>query len=584
MNQPVRTVLRRLHNSGRRIRMSTVRNIALAATGLMATGIAIGLMGTGGSFALWTSTVTVNAGTITSGRLAAEVSGLSNVTYNSATSSVTQAVTISNTGNVPATYTASFAASPASGTLINYLSAVSVSTWLRAGTSCSPGTPSTAKPWDQVGDLSGNIGAQSSIVYCIRSAMNTEHAAGIASGSSLIATLAVKLTVGGWFATANDSAKQTFTDDSAPSAPAAPTASNVTSKAITLNWSAPSDNVGVTGYRVYRDSDASPYKELGAIKFTDAVAAGSTHTYWLKARDAAGNWSLPSSPLKVTTPAVDASSWYTIKNVGTGQCVEATGSGTTAPTDLRHVTCTTGANQTWQFSPSGRGYFTVAPGYKTQADLIWDVNGAGSADLTQVFLWGRKTSGIENQQWTIVPAGTDQFQIISVKNPTKCLDAGGTATGGNANTMRQLTCTSNNKDQLFTLTAVRGFSIRSLMSLPLAVIPPTAPTGTETSAPATTKTSESPATPTTDASSSTDPAATTPEPDATTPTDPEPATAPQTPADSPASGPAEPATPVATAAATPTPVTPPTPPAPAPAATTAPPAAPSKDAESDGTP
>src|SRR5262249_9031186 len=43
-------------------------------------------------------------------------------------------------------------------------------------------------------------------------------------------------------------------DTTAPTVPGTPTTSNVTSASVTLNWSASSDNVGVTKYKIFRDS------------------------------------------------------------------------------------------------------------------------------------------------------------------------------------------------------------------------------------------------------------------------------------------------------------------------------------------
>ncbi len=90
-------------------------------------------------------------------------------------------------------------------------------------------------------------------------------------------------------------------DSIAPSAPSGFSATTNSSTKITLVWSASSDNVGVTGYRIYRNSI-----EIGTsavTSFTDnSVTGGATYSYTIKAYDAAGNLSASSSTATVTTP------------------------------------------------------------------------------------------------------------------------------------------------------------------------------------------------------------------------------------------------------------------------------------------
>ena len=89
-------------------------------------------------------------------------------------------------------------------------------------------------------------------------------------------------------------------DTTAPSAPSGVTVSSTTSSSVALSWSASTDNVGVTGYRVYRDGTlvGSP----SSTSFTDTgLAASTTYSYTVKAIDAAGNLSAASSAVTATT-------------------------------------------------------------------------------------------------------------------------------------------------------------------------------------------------------------------------------------------------------------------------------------------
>jgi len=93
---------------------------------------------------------------------------------------------------------------------------------------------------------------------------------------------------------------ETATDTQAPSVPTNLTATAVSSSEIDLQWTASTDNVGVAGYNVYRGGAlvASP----AGTSFADTgLAASTTFSYTVKARDAAGNLSAASGAASATT-------------------------------------------------------------------------------------------------------------------------------------------------------------------------------------------------------------------------------------------------------------------------------------------
>lgn len=95
------------------------------------------------------------------------------------------------------------------------------------------------------------------------------------------------------------------TDTTPPTAPTGLTASfNSTTNAIDLSWTAATDNVAVTGYRIYRDGGPVPVATVNGITFSDVAAAG-THTYAVTAIDAAGNESAPSNTASATVAGGD---------------------------------------------------------------------------------------------------------------------------------------------------------------------------------------------------------------------------------------------------------------------------------------
>mgnify|MGYP001470463887 CR=1 FL=1 len=95
---------------------------------------------------------------------------------------------------------------------------------------------------------------------------------------------------------------ETMPDTEAPSVPANLAATDVQSYRVSLSWDASSDNVGVAGYRVYRDGSA--LGTSGSTSFADTtVAAEEEYSYTVSAYDAAGNESGQSDALPVSTPA-----------------------------------------------------------------------------------------------------------------------------------------------------------------------------------------------------------------------------------------------------------------------------------------
>ncbi|WP_161971674.1 GEVED domain-containing protein [Flavobacterium silvisoli] len=90
-------------------------------------------------------------------------------------------------------------------------------------------------------------------------------------------------------------------DTTAPTAPTL-TASGTTSTTTSLSWSGATDNVGVTGYDVYKNGAL-----LGSTTATtyavSGLTASTTYTFYVIAKDAAGNASAASNTVSVTTTA-----------------------------------------------------------------------------------------------------------------------------------------------------------------------------------------------------------------------------------------------------------------------------------------
>ncbi len=96
-------------------------------------------------------------------------------------------------------------------------------------------------------------------------------------------------------------------DTTAPTAPTNLTASGTTQTSTNLSWTASTDNVGVTGYDVFRDS--SLIASVSGTTYTaTGLTASTTYSFFVRAKDAAGNISANSNTVSVTTsnaPAPD---------------------------------------------------------------------------------------------------------------------------------------------------------------------------------------------------------------------------------------------------------------------------------------
>jgi chitodextrinase len=103
-------------------------------------------------------------------------------------------------------------------------------------------------------------------------------------------------------------------DTTAPSTPGGVTSSNITGTSATISWTASTDNVGVTGYRVYRDGvlRSSPT----GLSYNDTgLTMSTTYAYTVSAVDAAGNESVKSTGVSVTTKDTAAPSVPTISSI-----------------------------------------------------------------------------------------------------------------------------------------------------------------------------------------------------------------------------------------------------------------------------
>ena len=136
------------------------------------------------------------------------------------------------------------------------------------------------------------------------SATNSFSDTGLAANTTYSYTVSAVDAAGNGSPPSTSVSATTLADTTAPSVPANLAASVASPTQVNLTWSASTDNVGVTGYDVFRDS--VNLTTVGSTVYNNTgLTPGQTYSYTVRARDAAGNTSSQTSAVTATTPAPD---------------------------------------------------------------------------------------------------------------------------------------------------------------------------------------------------------------------------------------------------------------------------------------
>jgi len=92
-------------------------------------------------------------------------------------------------------------------------------------------------------------------------------------------------------------------DTTAPTAPTNLVASSITTTSLNLTWTASTDNIGVTGYDVYMNGTLKTSVTTASASIT-GLTAGTAYSFYVKAKDLAGNSSANSSTINATTTSI----------------------------------------------------------------------------------------------------------------------------------------------------------------------------------------------------------------------------------------------------------------------------------------
>ncbi len=200
----------------------------------------------------------------------------------------------------------------------------------------------------------------------------------------------------------------TTQDTVAPSAPTNLTGVYNTTGFVYLSWGAATDNVGVAGYRVFRNSIL--YSTSTATSFNDnSISPGLTYSYYVKAYDATGNESSQSNVVSVnvsttvlTTTGTTTSTTTSTTSTTTQPQTQTTSTSPVpaAPSEVRVVVQTTGAVQvSWQDNSDNENQFRIYRHLPGTTSIFTQVGSVGT-DLTSF-------------TETAVPAGSWEYSVTA---------------------------------------------------------------------------------------------------------------------------------------------------------------------------
>ncbi len=175
-------------------------------------------------------------------------------------------------------------------------------------------------------------------------------------------------------------------DTEAPTAPANLTASGITTNSVTLNWTASTDNVGVTGYEIYRGSTLAGSST--ATTYTDTgLTAGTAYSYTVKAKDGAGNSSAASNAVNITTQNNGPVVTYEAEAVGntlTGGAAVSNGANCSGGKKVGYIGNNSGTLQFNNVNASTAGGYTMTIYYLSAEarSLTYSVNGGAGTTVS----------------------------------------------------------------------------------------------------------------------------------------------------------------------------------------------------------
>jgi glucosylceramidase len=244
----------------------------------------------------------------------------------------------------------------------------------------------------------------------------------------------------------------------APTAPSGLTATTASSAQINLSWTA-SGTSGVT-YNVYRSTTSGFTAGSGNLVTSGltgttysntGLTASTTYYYVVEAVNSAGNSPASNQASAKTSAAgsgISTTSYYTIVNEASGDCIDDTGGGTSNGTVLQQWACgTNNVNQEWLFTATSGGYYEVTT--HNASTLAWNVVNLGTSPGTDMQLW--TYGGGLNEQFEPAVLSSGYYEFID-RNSGLCLNVPG---GANTNGLQlQINTCNGSTSESFTLNVV----------------------------------------------------------------------------------------------------------------------------------
>lgn len=174
---------------------------------------------------------------------------------------------------------------------------------------------------------------------------------------------------------------QPSTDTEAPSTPINLALTGTTSTSISLAWTASTDNVGVVGYDVYVNNVFNKTSSTNSVDVT-GLASSTTYSFYVVAKDAAGNKSGNSASVDGTTDKADGGNPGNGPTCGTEDFENIISTGSTPPASSY-------TDRTW----SGRGIVWTATNARTDKAVYINGDNNKAINIKKGKLYSSKISG-----------------------------------------------------------------------------------------------------------------------------------------------------------------------------------------------
>ena len=298
-------------------------------------------------------------------------------------------------------------------------------------------TSSTNLSWSGATD---NVGVTGYQVYqngvLIGTVTGTSYSVtGLSSSTTYSFTVKALDAAGNVSASSNTVNVTTLTPAPDTQAPTAPTvsASGTTTSSTNLSWSGATDNIGVTGYQVYQNGVLIA-TVTGTSYTVTGLAASTTYSFSIKALDAAGNASVSSNTVSVTT-LTNSVSYCTAGATNTADeriakvvfsNINNSSTGTAGYEDFTSIngSVNKGSSYTIQITP-----YWAGTKYKEGYAVYIDYNGDGDFADSGEKAWSKSASTTTPVSGTItIPTtatvGSTRMRVIMKYNSTPSTSCG----------------------------------------------------------------------------------------------------------------------------------------------------------------